>query len=374
MKKVLAALFLACFLFVSPSHAQDLSKETRAVWVTRWQYKTEADVIRVMDTLERNNVNTVFFQVRGEADAFYASSYEPWSSELTGTLGKNPGFDPLAVAVREAHARGIKIHAWMNMMTLWKGKSLPDDSSSSVKHILNTHPEWQIKNAAGETMPLDGNYVFADPTNLQYQRHLLFVVAEVAKKYDVDGIHMDYIRFPSPLWGLSPENVVRFERQKKIGGYADMAQWRRGTLTRFIGKMHTLMQKIGKNQELSASVIGYYQDIWGWGYENSGSFDKYLQDSKEWVRRDYVSFIAPMIYWTIGAKPEFETLVKDFTTTLPAEKIVVGMSTTSFSAEETMKQVAVTRKYGARGFSLFSFESNASFWTTYAKEIAGWGK
>lgn len=343
------------------------------MWVTRWQYNNAQDIERIMDTLQRNNMNTVFFQVRGEGDAFYKSTYEPWSKELTGTLGKDPGFDPLAVAVQEAHERGLKIHAWTNMMSLWKGKEMPDDSQSSIKHILNSHPEWQQHNDKGETMPLDGNYVFADPTNLEYQQHVLYTLAELARNYDVDGIHMDYIRFPGPAWGNSPENMARFERQK-AWGYKTFDDWRRGQLTRFVGKMHTMVQRVGKGQELSASVIGYYKDIWGWGYEKSGSFDKYLQDSKQWIMKENIDFIVPMIYWTIGGKPEFETLVKDFTSTLPKEKVVIGMSTTSFSAQETMNQVLLSRKYGARGFSLFSYESNGSFWTTFAQEIAKWEK
>lgn len=374
MKKLLLVLLLSLPYFLFPAMAAQTPREVRAVWVTRWQFKTEADIERVMDTLARNNVNTVFFQVRGEADALYRSSFEPWSKELTGTLGKDPGFDPLAVAVREAHERDIEIHAWMNMMTLWKGKTPPENREGAIPHLLITHPEWVLKNEQDQPMPYDGNYLFADPTNLAYQKHLLATVAELAKNYDVDGIHMDYIRFPGPAWGLNPDNQIRFERQKRLGGYETITDWRRGMLTRFVGKMQTVLKKVGKNQELSASVIGYYKDIWGWGYDNSGSFDKYLQDSKLWVQRGYVDFISPMIYWTIGGKPEFETLVKDFTTTLPKEKILIGMSTTSFSPEETMRQVEVTRKYGARGFSLFSYASNASFWTTYAKEIASWAK
>lgn len=353
------------------SHAE--TNEVRAVWVTRWQYKTPADIERVMDSIARNNMNTVFFQVRGEADAFYQSSFEPWSKELTGTLGKDPGFDPLAVAITEAHERGLKIHAWTNMMTLWKGKEMPNDTASTIKHPLNSNPEWQQHDANGNTMPLDGNYVFADPANLAYQQHLLFTLAEIARNYDVDGIHMDYIRYPNPTWGSDPATMARFERQK-AWGYSDFADWRRAQLTLFVGKMHTMLKQVGKNQELSASVIGYYKDIWGWGYANSGSFDKYLQDSKEWVRRGRIDFIVPMIYWTIGGKPDFKTLVEDYTTTLPKEKVLIGMSTTSFSAEETMRQVELSREYGAKGFSLFSFESNGAFWTTFAKEIASWAK
>lgn len=373
-KKVLAWVVAATMMAtLVPNLAVAATPEVRAVWVTRWQYKTAKDIERIMDTLQRNNMNTVFFQVRGQADAFYKSSYEPWSAELTGTLGKDPGFDPLAVAIEEAHERGLKIHAWTNMMTLWKGKTAPDDSQSAIKHIANTHPEWILKDEQGKTMGFTDDYVFADPTNLEYQQHVLYTLSELLRNYDVDGLHLDYIRYPNPTWGKDPANVVRFERQKQWG-YQTIEEWRRGTLTRFIGKLNTMVDRVGKNQELSASVIGYYKDIWGWGYENSGSFDKYLQDSKEWVRREHVDFIVPMIYWTIGGKPEFETLVKDFTSTLPKEKVLVGMSTTSFSAEETMKQVEVSRKYEARGFSLFSYESNGKFWTTYANEIAKWPK
>ncbi len=365
---VLGTQFLTVSALAAPlPDVAPATDEIRAVWVTRWQYKTAKDIEEVMKTIDTNNFNTVFFQVRGQGDAYYKSKYEPWAAELTGTLGKDPGFDPLAVAITEAHKRGLKLHAWVNMMPMWRGTSLPDPN---VKHMLNTHPDWVLKNSKGEPMTLQDGYIFANPLNYDVQNYLLHILIDIADNYPIDGMHLDYIRFPSPSWGNDPETMKTYQQvAPKIPSFDE---WRRYMLTRFVARVKFTLMYTKHKPQLSAAVIGYYKDVWGWGYANSGSYDKYLQDSKMWVTFNFVDFITPMIYWTIGAKPEFETLVKDFTTTLPKEKIVIGMSTTDFSAEETWNQVQIARKYGAKGFSLFSYSSSNRFWDTFKDAIRQW--
>lgn len=343
--------------------------EVRAVWVTRWQYTSVKDIQNVMQNIKDNNFNTVFFQVRGQGDAFYKSKYEPWSAELTGTLGKDPGFDPLAVAITEAHKRDLKLHAWVNMMPMWKGEAMPDPNAKPT-HMLVAHPEWVLKNDKGEPMTLKDGYIFANPLRYDVQEYIITVLADIADRYPIDGIHMDYIRFPSPAWGNDPATKEIYKQvAKKIPSFDE---WRRYMLSRFVARVNLSMKYTKYKPQVSAAVIGYYKDIWGWGYENSGSYDKYLQDSKTWVNFSFVDFITPMIYWTIGDKPEFETLVKDFTSTLPAKKVVIGMSTTDFSAEETWNQIQISRKYGAKGFSLFSYSSNFKFWEAFKNAISKW--
>lgn len=342
--------------------------EVRAVWVTRWQYKTKEDIVKVMQTIADNHFNTVFFQVRGEADAFYKSSYEPWSKELTGTLGKAPSFDPLQSAIEEGHKRGLKVHAWVNTFTVWKGKTAPD-VSATPKHLYHTHPEWFQVNDKKEPMKLGDGYIFLSPTNPEVQEYLLNVFKEIVTTYDVDGLHLDYVRFPAANFGYDEVSLARFKKQKK---FKDFSNWRRDELTKFVTKVSDMVHETSAHKkQLSTAVIGYYHDNWNWGLEKSGSFDKYLQDSKRWIKESRVDFITPMIYWTIGGKPDFSVLVKDFAR-MNNKKVVVGLSTTDFSAQETWNQIMLTRKSKMKGFSLFSYASSMNFWETFKKQIRMW--
>lgn len=342
--------------------------EVRAVWVSRWQFKTKDDIVHIMQNVKNNHFNTVFFQVRGEADALYKSSYEPWSNVLTGTLGKDPGFDPLQVAVEEGHKQGLKVHAWVNTCTVWKSSIAPD-SNATPKHLYYTHPEWFQVDDKKNAMRLGDGYIFLNPTNLDAQDYLLKVFKEIVTKYDVDGLHLDYVRFPSASFGYDDVTQARFNKQKK---FRDFGNWRRDELTKFVTKVSDMVHETSaQKKQLSTAVIGYYHDKWNWGYAKSGSFDKYMQDSKRWIKESRVDFITPMIYWTIGGKPDFTTLVKDFAS-MDAKKVVVGISTTDFSAIETWNEIMVTRANKMKGFSLFSYESNFKLWDTFKEKIAKW--
>ena len=324
--------------------------------------------MKIMADIKKNNFNTVYFQVRGEADAFYKSSYEPWSKMLTGTLGKDPGYDPLQVAIDEGHAHGLQVHAWVNTFTVWQGETAPDETATP-KHMYYAHPEWFQVNDKGERMGLQKGYIFADPANLALQEHLLKVFLEIITNYDVDGLHLDYVRYPSASHGYSEISQARFKKQKK---FKDFSNWRRDELTKFVTRVSDLVhEKSANKKKVSAAVIGYYQDNWGWGLTKSGSYDKYLQDSKRWIKESRVDYITPMIYWTIGGKPDFTTLVKDFAG-VNRNKVVVGMSTTDFSATETWNQIMVSRQYNMRGFALFSYGSNNKLWDTYREAITKW--
>lgn len=342
--------------------------EIRAVWVTRWQFKNKDDIVKIMQTIKDNHFNTVFFQVRGEADALYKSSFEPWSKELSGTLGKDPGFDPLQTAIDEAHARGLALHAWVNTLTVWKGSTAPD-INATPKHLYYTHPEWFQVDDKKKPMALGDGYIFINPTNPAVQEYLMNIFKEIVTNYNVDGLHLDYVRYPAANYGYDDATQARFNKQRK---FRDFGNWRRDELTKFVTKVSDMVHESSANKKkLSAAVIGYYHDKWNWGLSQSGSFDKYLQDSKRWIRESRVDFITPMIYWTIGAKPDFTTLVKDFASVNP-KKVVVGMSTTDFSAIETWNEIMITRGYKMRGFSLFSYASNNKLWDTFKTQIAKW--
>ena len=145
-------LFSMLFGIAGVSHAGESQPPDpfRALWVTRWDYRTEADVKRAVSEAASLGVTDLIWQVRGQADAYYKSALEPWGEELLRDLPpgtKEPKADPLAIAVSEAHARGMKLHAWVNVMPLWKGTTPP----KSMVHPFYLHP-WTW----GESFPSRG--------------------------------------------------------------------------------------------------------------------------------------------------------------------------------------------------------------------------
>ena len=165
------------------------SEPIRAIWVTRWDYKTPGDIARVMDNCKVAGFNTVLFQVRGNGTAFYRSRIEPWADELGG---RDPGFDPLAIAIEEAHRRGLSLHAWVNVIPGWRGDTPP----TNPRQRYNAHADWFWRDAAGRRQPL-GWYVSLNPCYPKVRRYLTAVMQEIVANYPVDGLHLDYIRFPN---------------------------------------------------------------------------------------------------------------------------------------------------------------------------------
>ena len=140
-------LFLMLALFGSLAGAEDF----RGLWVTRWDYRSASDVARILEEAHSLGATDVMWQCRGQADAYYESALEPWGQELGGT----PTFDPLAVAVHEAHKRGLRIHAWVNVFPLWKGTVPPRDA----EHPFHSKPAWRLMDDLGNVQQLHDHYV-----------------------------------------------------------------------------------------------------------------------------------------------------------------------------------------------------------------------
>ena len=146
MRDSLSYLFVYALtgIFLPMGDCAAAEKEIRAIWVTRWDYKTAADIRVIFSNCRSVGLNRVYFQVRGRSDAFYKSSLEPWAEELGG---KDPGFDPLEVAVVEARKSSLELHAWVNVLAGWKGRKPPGNKT----HLFHTHPDWFLKDRSGKT-------------------------------------------------------------------------------------------------------------------------------------------------------------------------------------------------------------------------------
>ena len=186
---IAAGLLIVLVCSLQAMAAVSAESEARAVWVTRWDYKTEDDVVEIIKNAASCNFNMVLFQVRGNGNAFYPSDYEAWAEELGGA---DPGFDPLAVAIEEAHRRGIELHAYVNVYPAWKGTELP----KAPTQIFNLHPEWICMGKSGRRIGLNDHYVYLSPGIPDAKDHIYNVFMDIVSRYPIDGLHLDYVRYP----------------------------------------------------------------------------------------------------------------------------------------------------------------------------------
>ena len=203
---ILMLVVLAAFMMTLAGAFAARGDEARCAWFSRFEWSSRSHIEDEIANIDECNMNAVLFQIRGTADAFYISQWEPWAEQLGNDY---PGYDPLAVAIYEAHERGLELHAYVNAMPVWSGATPPGDPF----HIYNTHPEWIMVNSSGTPMdPADG-YAFASPGVPQFREHLNKVIMDIATKYDVDGIHLDYIRYPSTAYSNDDSSVARYLRE-----------------------------------------------------------------------------------------------------------------------------------------------------------------
>lgn len=281
----------------------------RAVWVTRWDYLTADDVRTVMRNCAALGVTDVMWQVRGQGDAYYHSTLEPWGQELfraeadpQSMVSVGPGFDPLALAVEEAHRRGLRIHAWMNAMPLWKGKAPP----LATNHPWRAHEDWRLHDAQGNAQPLEDGYVIANPALPGVRRHIARVAGDLAQRYDIDGVHLDYIRYVSDTmkgdetYMLDPRTLALFRDDTGRTGVqtdddrAAHRAWIRDQITDVVRRVRQTVKGTRADVAVTAAV---------WRRPDVAR-DQYLQDAAAWVRSGLIDAAFPMIYTTDNAQLE----------------------------------------------------------------------
>lgn len=377
--KKLTVVMLAVFMFVGSvsytNNAQAAEKEMRAAWVSTvynldWPKtknnasKQKQELTQLMDKLKGCGINTIVLQVRPESDALYKSSINPWSKYLTGTQGKDPGYDPLAFAVQEAHKRGMELHAWMNP---YRVTSSGTDLNSLVSsHPARKNPSWVIKY---------NNKMYYDPGNPDVVDYLVKTVKEVVDKYDVDGIHFDDYFYPSSSF---PDDAS----YKAYGKGQDRNNWRRENVNTLLKKVKAVVNA-RSGCEFGVSPFGIWRNKSSDcpdGSETSGSQSYYnmLADSRTWIRKGYVDYIVPQIYWPIGLKvADYSKLVKWWANEVKGYDVdlyigqgIYKQGQSSYSgqniAKEIKNQININKKYdtvkGSMYFSARDIVNNASIY------------
>lgn len=322
----LLGLAAAAFLAARPA-------EVRAVWVTRYDYRTEADVRAVLANCASLGFNTVLFQVRGQADAYYRSRLEPWAERLGG---RDPGFDPLEAACREARKLGLSLHAWVNVMPAWKGRTPP----GSPLHVWNRRPEWILVGKDGRRQRLNDHYVCLNPCLPEVREHVTAVARDIAARYPVDGIHLDYVRFIEGDWSYDARTLSLF------GGSParrpeSWATFRRGAVTEMVRSIRRAVREVRPEAALSAAV-----------FPTAKSRAARFQDAERWVRDGLVDAVYPMTYEDDAG--EFEELAAQAERDFAGAACHPGVGAYRHAtAAQTARQIAACRS----GFAVFAYSS-----------------
>ncbi len=327
-----------------------LPRPIRGVWVARFHWRSADDIRRIMENSAAIGCNTVYFQVRGEGTVGYPSRIEPWWRE---SGFRDPGFDPLALAVGEAHRRGLRLEAWVNVMPGWKGPKPPP--ATDPPQLYAAHPEWFLHDEQGRRQPLGDFYVILNPAYAEVRRHIVSVVEEICSRYDVDGIHLDYVRF---AWDGVPNAKQRFPRdpttldlyRRETGRYPDddvaaWNHWRANQITRLVGEIRTAVNRTRPRASLTAAV---------WRNPQLG-YNDFLQNSVAWLRAGWVDAVMPMAYTDKLA--QFESDIGMYRRMAPDRRVVPGVGLyTHKSTDATRGQMERTLGWGG-DYALYSYES-----------------
>ena len=255
--------------------------------------KTKEELIRLLDKAVATNMNAVFLQVRSTSDALYKSELVPWSRYLTGTFGKDPGFDPLQFAIDEAHRRNLELHAWFNPYRVSMDTSDSTKASLNIaKSVYKEHPDW-IKTA--------NNRFVIDPGIPAARQWVEACVMEVVNNYDIDGIHFDdYFYYEAVANEMGDDTTYQ---KYNYGQFTKKADWRRNNTYLLIKELSTKITSAKRWVKFGVSPSAIWRnkkDDPAGSNTNSSytNFDKCYADTKKWIDEEIIDYICPQIYFT----------------------------------------------------------------------------
>nr|WP_189130354.1 family 10 glycosylhydrolase [Wenjunlia tyrosinilytica] len=255
----------------------------------------------LLDTAVARRLNAVILQVRPTADAFWPSRHEPWSEYLTGTQGADPGWDPLGFAVRQAHRRGLELHAWFNPFRI---ANHTDPTKLVPYHPARLHPDWVV--------PYGGR-LYYNPGLPRVRRFVLDAMLDAVLRYRIDGVHWDDYFYPYPVAGQVFDDDAAFARYG--GGFPDRASWRRHNIDQLVHSMSRRLRRTRPRMVFGVSPFGVWRNA---ATDPEGSettagvqtYDDLYADTRTWVREGWLDYICPQVYWNIGfAAADYAKLV-----------------------------------------------------------------
>ena len=364
--------------------AANQSNEVRALWVVRTTL-TSPDKIRAMVAAAKDNgFNTLIVQVRGRGDAYYRSKLEPRAIELKD---QPADFDPLALTIVEAKKVGLQVHAWLNTSLLANLDALPTDP----KHVYNRHPEWLAvpKPIAAELYklsPHDSRYrarivewskanrgelegIYTGPANKKVRQHIFGIWMDVLKKYDVDGLHFDYVRLASPDFDYSRTSLEQFgkwlgpklsaeqrrklttERKTNVLAAVDaypqqFSDFQREQITALVSEVYRGVKQKKPSVVVSAAVFA----------NDENAYTRRFQDWRRWLALGILDVACPMAYSTDTTVFQKQIEIASQTAHAAGKRVWAGIGAYRIPAESTVDKIKVARQLNADGIILFSYD------------------
>ncbi|MBP1655095.1 MAG: hypothetical protein H6Q28_1651, partial [Bacteroidetes bacterium] len=289
----------------------------------------------------------VLLQIRSECDAVYPSSLEPWSYWLTGEQGvaPSPYYDPLEFAIAAAHARGMELHAWLNP---YRAERAIGSYTLSSSHVVKSQPGWIL------TFPAVGLNLL-DPGSPGARAHIAGVVADVVRRYDVDGVHFDDYFYPYPVSsagfpGITTEDAASFAADPR--GFASIAAWRRDNVNLLVRMVDDSIKALKPHVRFGLSPFGIWRNGVPPGIVGMDAYSAIYCDAPAWLRQGTVDYLTPQLYWPIGGGQDYASLVSWWADSAAryGRDLIPGMapyrmtsSTNPFSASEIPNQMRLNR-------------------------------
>ena len=342
-------LFALLLSTVALSVCDAAAGEFRGAWVASvhnldWPSKPglsgaaqKAELRAILDRAAELKLNAILLQVRPASDALYASAKEPWSQFLTGAQGVSPGYDPLEFAIADAHARGIELHAWINPFRAATNAS----ARLAANHVAKEHPAWVRRY---------GTQLWIDPGEPAAREYVLSVIADIVRRYDVDGIHIDDYFYPYPIKGAAPfPDDGTWERVGRQTGLS-RSDWRRDNINDFVRSMYRTVKSTKRSVRVGISPFG----IWRPGVPATtiaqlDAYEQLFADSRKWLGEGWCDYLAPQLYWSIQpAKQSFPVLLDWWRAQSRGTAVWPGIATERIGAnrpaQEIIDQIALTRR------------------------------
>ncbi len=287
-KQQFRAMWIASVANIDWPSATGLSAATQQAEFRSW-----------LDLAVQKNMNAVVVQVRPTADAFWPSPHEPWSQWLTGTQGANPGYDPLAFMVAEAHARNLEFHAWFNPYRI--------ANHTNASQLVSTHPARQNPSWR---FSYDGR-MYYNPGIPAVRAFVENAMMDAVNRYDIDGVHFDDYFYPYPASGQTIPDSATYTQYG--AGFANINDWRRDNVNLLVREMSQRIHAAKPHVKFGISPFGIWRnastDPLGSATSGLQSYDAIFADSRRWVQQGWLDYINPQIYWHIGfATADYEVL------------------------------------------------------------------
>ena len=342
-------------------------RELRAAWVATvanidWpsqkglsSAEQQAQIRAIVDRAAELGLNALILQVRTSADALYPSALEPWSEYLSGTQGQapTPFYDPLALWIELAHARGIELHAWFNP---FRARQSAARSAPHASHVSQTQPEW---------VKTHGDQLWMDPGEAAAADHTLAVFQDVLQRYDVDGIHIDDYFYPYPVTENAQSKTERdfpdqpsWQRYLDGGGTMERADWRRDNVNRLVERVYAMIRSTKPWVQFGISPFGLGRpDLRPPGIQGFSQYHKLYADIERWLQRGTLDYLVPQLYWRMDQPAQAFVPLLDYWNqqNTQGRNVYAGLFTSRIAAPgadsasgwapaEISKQIAATRE------------------------------